>query len=66
MQDFASEGAAWGFRLRLGPVDTRHAALVMAAVGIFLAIDDDAGVQERGADEPEGGGEATGLEGMRR
>lgn len=45
----------------LGPVDARDAGAAVASVGVFLAVYDDAGVEEGGADEPEGGGDAAGL-----
>lgn len=61
VQELALEGAARRLRLGLGPVYARAAALVVPAVGVFAAVDDDAGVEEGDAAEPEGGGEATGL-----
>lgn len=63
VQELALEGAARRLRLGLGPVYARAAALVMAAVGVLAAVDDDARVQEGDAAEPEGGRKATGLEG---
>lgn len=47
--------------MRSCPVDTRGAALTVAAVGEFAGVDDDAGVEEGAADGPEEGGEAAGL-----
>jgi len=63
VQDLAPEGAAGRLCLGLGPIYARTAALVVAAVGVLAAVDDDARVQEGDAEEPEGGGDAAGLEG---
>lgn len=61
LQDVAAPGAAGGFEVRSCPVDAGYAALVVAAVGVFAAVDDDAGVQEGAADGPEEAGEPAGL-----
>ena len=53
MQDLALEGAAGGLGLGLVPVDACGAASFVAAVGVFPAVDDDARVEQRGAEEPE-------------
>ena len=61
LQDVATPGAAGGFEVRACPVDAGYAALVVAAVGVLAAVDDDAGVEEGAADGPEEAGEPAGL-----
>lgn len=61
MDQLAPEERAGGHLAGFGPVDTGDARAAVASVGIFFAVYDDAGVEEGGADEPEGGGDATGL-----
>lgn len=61
LQDVAAPGAPRGFEVRACPVDAGYAALVVAAVGVFAAVDDDAGVEEGAADGPEEAGEPAGL-----
>ncbi|KAI7498798.1 hypothetical protein KC357_g120 [Hortaea werneckii] len=61
LQDGAAPGAAGGLEVRACPVDAGDAALVVAAVGVFAAVDHDAGVQEGTADGPEEAGEPAGL-----
>jgi hypothetical protein len=53
LEDLAFERASWWFGLRPGPVDARHAALIVPAVCILFSVDDDAGVEEGGAYCPE-------------
>ena len=65
VQQFASEGAAGRVGSGRRPVDARLASVCVAAVGVFAAVDDDAGVEERGSEEPEGRGDAAGLEDKR-
>lgn len=63
LQDLGAEGPARRLGPRPRPVHARHAAPVVAAVGVLLAVDHDARVQEGGADGPEDGGESAGLVG---
>lgn len=63
LQDLDAEGPARRLGAGLRPVHARHAAPVVPAVGVLLAVDHDAGVQQGGADGPEDGGEAAGLAG---
>lgn len=57
----AAKGASGRLRLGLGPVDAGDAALVVAAVGVLAAVDDDAGMQQRRPDGPEDRGYPAGL-----
>ena len=61
LQDVAAPGAAGRLEVWPCPVYAGDAALVVPAVGVFAAVDDDAGVQERAADGPEEAGEPAGL-----
>ena len=54
VQDLALEGAPRRLEFRLGPVDARDAWALVPAVGVLFAVDDDARVQEGGAEKPEG------------
>lgn len=56
VENLAFEGAAWRFGLRARPVYAGQAGPVVSAVGVFPAVDDDARVEEGGADGPEDGG----------
>lgn len=45
MQDRLSECTAWWFLFRSSVVDTSKTALVMAAIGILVIVDNDARVK---------------------
>lgn len=62
VQELAPEGAPWRLGAGRRPVDTRLASVCVATVGVFAAVDDDAGMEEGGSEEPEGRGDAAGLE----
>lgn len=66
VQELTPEGAAGGLGTGRRPVDARLASVCVTAVGVFAAVDDDAGVEEGGSDEPEGIGDAAGLEERRK
>lgn len=63
LQDLGPEGPARRLGPRLRPVYARHAAPVVAPVGVLLPVDHYARMQEGGADCPEDGGETAGLVG---
>ena len=42
VEDLALEGATWGFGLGLRPVYAGHTAPIVASVGIFFAVYDNA------------------------
>lgn len=62
VEKLASEGAAGRLGAGRRPVDARLASVCVAAVGVFAAVDDDAGVEKGCSEEPEGRGDAAGLE----
>lgn len=53
VQQLAPEGATGRLGAGRRPVHARLAAVGVAAVGVFAAVDDDAGVEEGGSEEPE-------------
>jgi hypothetical protein len=61
LKNRAPEGAAGRFELRFRIVDAGGVAAVVAAVGVFAAADNDAGVQKGAAEGPQDGGKAAGL-----
>lgn len=52
LQDFGAKGAARRLGLRLGPVYACYPRSVMSSIRVFLAVDNDPGMEERGAEGP--------------
>lgn len=61
LYDLGSKCATRWIRLGRRPIHTRYTPPIMAAVRVFFAVDDHAGVEERCTDNPQSVRETAGL-----
>lgn len=53
VEDFAAKSASGRFGFGLRPVHPRHPSILMAAISVLFAVDNDARMEKRGTDGPE-------------
>jgi hypothetical protein len=53
VKNFTAKSASGRFGFGLGPVHASHTTILVATIGIFFSVDNNTGMEERGADGPE-------------